>query len=177
MEGRNLSGAVPLAGQSDLPNQKELDSLFSQVPGSSESGARDRAILELFISCGIRVNELVNLDCCDFCRADAQLSCRSGSGRRILSLNPLAMETISVYLTHTRPRMLKSGKTEAMFLNYQGKRLSRQSVSKMVSRYALMAGINREISPQTLRRCFADQVEKSGADPESVNRILGRQGV
>ena len=163
-------------------NEDELGRMFSQPDTSKKSGLRDRAILELLFSSGLRVSELVGLD-----RDHINLKRREfmvrGKGQkdRPIFISPEAAEWIQAYLDK------RTDNAKPLFVRYSGvkkldyggdfKRLTVRSVQRLVSRYALLAGITKHVSPHTLRHSFATDLLMNGADLRSVQAMLGHSNI
>ncbi|MCB1135379.1 MAG: tyrosine-type recombinase/integrase, partial [Chlamydiia bacterium] len=147
------------------------DALLSQPNPKTALGARDRAILELLYASGLRVSELCSLKINDV-DDDALKVMGKGSKERIVPLGRKALEAIDFYLLHYRERW-DSKKQRRLFLTRTGKDLDRISVWKMVKRYAREAGIQKSISPHTLRHSFATHLLDNGADLRVIQEMLG----
>lgn len=160
----------------------ELSRLFAQPDIATPSGLRDRAILELLFSSGLRVSELVGLD-----REHINLKRREfmvrGKGQkdRPIFISPDAAEWVLRYLEQ------RNDNSHPLFIRYNGtkeadtsgdfRRLTVRSVQRMVSRYALLAGITKHVSPHTLRHSFATDLLMNGADLRSVQAMLGHSNI
>lgn len=163
-------------------NEDELGRLFTQPDISKVTGLRDRAILELLFSSGLRVSELVGLD-----REHINLKRREfmvrGKGQkdRPIFISPAAAEWITAYLNersdNTRPLFVRYSGTRAVDLSGNFHRLTARSVQRLVSRYALLAGITKQVSPHTLRHSFATDLLMNGADLRSVQAMLGHSNI
>lgn len=185
---RNYLPANPLASirmpkqEKRLPkflNVEEVNRLLQTPDGSTLLGARDRAMLEVMYSTGIRVSELValNVDDIDF---TAQLVKVRGKGKkqRNTPIGPTALGTISQYL-ETRRADVRSASfdQQALFVNKHGQRLSTRSVRRKLDKYLAIAGLDPAISPHTLRHSFATHMLDKGADLRSVQELLGHQSI
>lgn len=163
-------------------NEDELARLFSQPDTGKLAGLRDRAILELLFSSGLRVSELVGLN-----RDDINLKRREfmvrGKGQkdRPIFVSPHAAEWITEYLAqredNTKPLFARYSGRKTVDLSGNFHRLTARSVQRLVSRYALLAGITKHVSPHTLRHSFATDLLMNGADLRSVQAMLGHSNI
>ena len=163
-------------------NEDEVERLFAQPDISKPAGARDRAILELLFSSGLRVSELVGLD-----REHINLKRREfmvrGKGQkdRPIFISPEAAEWIQRYLDQrddtTRPLFVRYSGRKAVDLSGNYHRLSARSVQRLVAHYALLAGLTKHVSPHTLRHSFATDLLMNGADLRSVQAMLGHSNI
>jgi integrase/recombinase XerC len=162
-----------------LPATITVDEAFSLVEAPQSDKPlemRDRAILEVFYSTGIRVGELVglNLDSVDLESGVARVL---GKGRkeRITHLGSQALSVLSDYLQSGRTFLMAKGNLseKALFLNASGGRLSTRSVERLVERYRNVAGVDKKVSPHSLRHSFATHMLGSGADLRSIQEFLG----
>lgn len=161
---------------------EELQRLITQPTTNDEPGLRDRAILELLFSGGLRVSELVGLD-----RTHINLERREfmvrGKGQkdRPIFVSQDAADWLKLYLEH------RTDNLPALFISYSGRhqagttgnyrRLTPRSIQRMISRYALLAGITKHVSPHTLRHSFATDLLMNGADLRSVQAMLGHSNI
>ncbi len=151
----------------------EVERLFSQPVCADFKGCRDKAMLELLYATGIRVSELMGLNIRDVDLVRGLLLCRDTERQRVIPIYPEALGTLSLYLekmSHIRNLGDRDG---AMFVNVSGHRLSRQGFWKIVREYAAQAGIQKHITPHTLRHSFAAHLMENGADDRSVQKMMG----
>jgi integrase/recombinase XerD len=152
----------------------EVDSLLSQPDLKTTRGLRDRAMLELLYATGVRVSELVNLKLTSInLEVGYIIAFGKGSKERIIPLGDTAKHYLKEYLATARPKHAKEMISSVLFLNPSGNKFSREGFWKMLKRYALKAGINKKLSPHTLRHSFATHLLERGADLRSVQIMLG----
>lgn len=157
----------------------EVEALLSQPQLADPAGLRDKAMLELIYATGIRVSEMVTLDIEHVELDMGYIRCfGKGSKERIIPLGAVAAHYVREYLARSRVKLTK-GKTEhrALFVNAQGKRLTRQGFWKILKKYAREANINKHITPHTLRHSFATHLLENGADLRSVQEMLGHADI
>jgi integrase/recombinase XerC len=152
----------------------EVESLLTAPDTNTAIGLRDRAILELLYSTGMRVGELLALDLSDLDRQNALVKVRGkGKKERILPVGGAALSSLDSYLA--RRHELKCGKpAQAIFLSQRGNRLpDAKSIQRRIEKYARAAGIREKITPHMLRHTFATHMLNAGADLRSIQELLG----
>lgn len=160
----------------EVLSRDEVGALLNRPDMNDRLGFRDRTMLELLYACGLRVSELVGLALPDFDpQAGLLRILGKGSKERYVPLHDSAVSVLLAFLRHWRP--LFGPKTDTVFLNRSGLGLSRQGVWKLLRRYAVEAGINRPVSPHTLRHSFATHLLEGGADLRTVQILLGHSDI
>ncbi len=146
------------------------------VPGDGPGPLRDRAMLELLYSSGLRISEVVGLDLDDVDRVDRLVRVRGkGDKERIVPYGRPAAEALDAWLVRGRPLVGAEG--PAVITNLRGRRLSRQGAWKVVGQHAERAGLGADVSPHTLRHSFATHLLDGGADVREVQELLGHASV
>jgi integrase/recombinase XerD len=158
----------------EVLTEEETERLLEVARPLDLIGSRDRAILEVLYSCGLRASELCGLDIGDVDELSVRVKGKGGK-ERIVPISPPALEAIDHYLLHYRPQIGKV--SEALFLTSRGKRIDRVAVWNRVKNYAKAAGITRSISPHTLRHSFATHLLENGADLRVIQEMLGHASI
>ena len=153
----------------------EVDNVISMVDMSKDEGLRNKAILEVLYSCGLRVSELINLQVSRIDVKDRLISViGKGDKERIVPLGSQALEAIESYIEHHRSRIsVKPGHEDFLFLGRYGKKLTRQMIFIILKKCVELAGIRKTVSPHTFRHSFATHLVESGADLRAVQEMLG----
>jgi len=152
----------------------EVDRLLAAPSGDTPEAARDKAMFEILYAAGLRVSELVGLGAGDVEFEVGYLKAfGKGSKYRVVPLNDTAMDAVKVYMAKARLEMLKGRASGLMFVTRRGGGMTRQGFWKIIKRYAKKAGIEKEISPHSLRHSFATHLLDRGADLRSVQAMLG----
>ncbi|MGD1005604.1 MAG: site-specific tyrosine recombinase XerD [Ignavibacteriaceae bacterium] len=157
----------------------EVDAILSKPDTANILGLRDKAMLETFYACGIRVSELINLKLSDiFLEEEVIRVLGKGSKERLVPIGSSAIEWINNYLKHSRLLLEKKTKSgNFLFLNNHGTKLSRMGIWKIVDRYVTEAGILKEVHPHTFRHSFATHLLEGGADLRAVQEMLGHADI
>lgn len=158
---------------------EEVDAMINAVNLSKPEGQRNKAIIETLYSCGLRVSELVNLKVSNINFRMGYIKIEGkGNKERIVPLHDTAKDEIRVYMKNDRANISKAkGFEDILFLNKKGKSLSRVMVFNIIKELALMAGINKVVSPHTLRHSFASHLINGGADIRAVQDMLGHESI
>ena len=153
--------------------EEEVHRLLTAPIGHDPMAIRDRAMLELLYATGITVSELLslNMDSVNLRRRMLSLSLRGK--KRAVPFGRPASQALGEYIRQIRPLTLAGKNESALFLNYNGKRLSRQGVWKLVKKYKAIAGIDKEITPHMLRHSFAAHLLEHGADLGAIGEMMG----
>ena len=173
-------GVSPAKVERKLPQVltgKEVELFLEQPECTDLKGYRDRAMLELLYATGIRVSELINLDVDDLNLPGGVLKCFSKGKERIIPLYPTAIRALHEYITNIRPQLVDSVDETALFVNMNGERMSRQGFWKLIKHYQEKAGIQKDITPHTLRHSFAAHLLENGADLHSIQEMLGHADI
>ncbi|MBM3499730.1 MAG: site-specific tyrosine recombinase XerD, partial [Armatimonadetes bacterium] len=158
----------------DFLTREECRRLLETPDLSTELGLRDAAMLCLLYATGLRVSELLSLRLQDLhWEAEALRTIGKGNKERVVPVAEAALGLVHRYVLDIRPRYAVRADEDAVFLNYRGRRLSRVGFWKLIKRYALEAGIRREVSPHTLRHSFATHLLEGGADLRAIQEMLG----
>jgi integrase/recombinase XerD len=164
-----------------LPETLTLDEVEKLLQPANERNPlaiRNMAMIELLYATGLRVSELIHLKISSlFLNEGIIRTIGKGSKERLIPMGELAVEKLKVYMNHERPKLLKNGNSETLFLNYSGKGISRQAFWYLLKKKALMSGIERPFSPHTLRHSFATHLLERGADLRSVQALLGHSNI
>jgi tyrosine recombinase XerC len=148
--------------------------LLSAPDITTPQGMRDRAILEVLYSGGLRVSELTGLDLSGFDPRRKELMVwGKGAKERIALLGQPAASALQTYIEGGRPQFVRNAATDALFLNRSGGRLTTRSVMSLLKKYSRMAGLEKRVTPHTLRHTFATHLLDGGADLRSVQELLG----
>jgi integrase/recombinase XerD len=158
----------------------EVEALLETPKTNTPFGIRDKAMLELLYATGIRVSELVNLNVSDVHLTMGFVRCYGkGNKERIVPIGSMATKALKLYMESARGMLInpKKPKTEALFLNHHGERLSRQGFWKILKKLAKEAKIEKELTPHTLRHSFATHLLENGADLRAVQELLGHADI
>lgn len=159
-------------------SMEEVDRLLAQPDLTTPLGLRDKAMLELLYSTGLRVSELVAVRVPDL---QAEMGCLrcvgKGNKERLVPVGKKALAAVRQYLSEARPKLLHKGISPFLFLNRWGGKLSRVAFWMTVARYGKQAGLRRKLSPHKLRHSFATHLLERGADLRSVQLMLGHADI
>lgn len=156
---------------------EEIELLLSQPDITEPKGCRDKAMLELLYATGIRASELINLNIKDVNLRSGVLYCRGTKGVRSIPIYPSAVVAVSDYIYRMRGLITSAESGNALFVNLNGGRLTRQGFWKIVKGYATEAGITKEITPHTLRHSFAMHLLENGASVKDIQTMMGHADI
>jgi len=157
---------------------EEVDRLLQQPETNSVVGIRDRAMIELMYSCGLRVSELCGLRVADLQREEGCLRCvGKGNKERLVPVGRQALETVQRYLREARPKLLRENSSPFLFLGQTGQGMSRVALWKLLRDYGRKAGLRKSLTPHMLRHSFATHLLDRGADLRSVQMMLGHSDI
>ena len=157
---------------------EEVERLMDAPDVTTPHGCRDKAMLELLYASGLRVSELITLKLSDISFEMAYVRCfGKGAKERIIPLGRYALAALDQYINHCRPKVDNNWQTDTLFLNKNGKGLSRQGFWKLIKKYGREAGIVTDITPHVLRHSFATHLLSNGADLRAIQEMLGHADI
>ena len=155
----------------------EIELLLEQPKNIDLKGIRDKAMLEFAYATGMRVSEIISLNIEDVNLKDGLVNCRTSARQRKIPLGSLSLRALADYIENSRPILIKDDSVEALFVNTNGKRLTRQGFWKIVRYYKEQAHITKDITPHVLRHSFATHLLQNGADLKSIQTMLGHSDI
>ena len=161
----------------EILTNKEVELFLEQPQCVDAKGFRDHAMLELLYATGIRVSELISLDLDDLNLAAGFIRCASRGKERIIPLYHTAVKALQDYVKNIRPQLIADSGEQALFVNMNGERMSRQGFWKIIKYYQEKAHIDKDITPHTLRHSFAAHLLENGADLRSIQQMLGHSDI
>jgi integrase/recombinase XerD len=177
----NPTDNIPTFKAEKIPPQiltnQEIEILLDQPQCKDFKGYRDKAMLEILYATGIRVSELIALELRDVNIQVGMLHLRSGKNERIIPMYPEAVANISSYVTNVRGLLIYDKSVKELFVNTNGKPMTRQGFWKIIKYYAQKANIKKDITPHTLRHSFAEHLLENGAPLSDIKEILGHADI
>ena len=159
-------------------NEIEISKIIDSIDASTQFGLRDKAIIEMLYSCGLRVTELCELDLSNlFLDDDLIRVYGKGMKERLLPIGKRAKLYLNKYLIRVRPSFDRQNKSSVVFLSRNGKPLTRSMINKILNKWSDFSGINKSISPHVLRHSFATHLLEGGADLRFVQALLGHSDI
>ena len=181
LDASPVSGQIHVdRGKRRLPQiltGREVELLLSQPSAADFKGVRDKAMLEVMYATGIRVSELIDLNVDDVNQDMGVIRCASAKKTRVIPLYPAAQKALSVYLSEVRSLIATNPAERALFVNIGGSRMSRQGFWKILKHYQAKAGIEKDITPHTLRHSFAVHLLENGADISALQELMGHSDI
>ena len=170
----------PVLGQHlpEVLSTEEVDRLEASIDLSKWEGHRNRAIIEVLFSCGLRVSELVNLKLSSLYLTEQYVRVfGKGSKERLVPISPKAIRELGLWFDDRQQMTIKPGEEDYVFLNRRGAHLTRTMILIMIKQQAISAGIQKTISPHTLRHSFATALLEGGADLRVIQALLGHESI
>jgi integrase/recombinase XerD len=158
---------------------QEIDTMVAAIDYSKLEGERNRAIIEMMYSCGLRVSEAVNLKISEIYQSEHFIKVTGkGDKERLVPVSKYALDKLKSYFTHVRNhQIIARGHEDFVFLNRRGKKLTRVMVFLIIKELAQKAGIKKEVSPHTLRHSFATHLLEGGADLRVIQEMMGHESI
>ena len=156
---------------------QEVELLLEQPKNVDLKGIRDKAMLEFAYATGMRVTEIISLYLEDVNIEEGYVVCKNGSRQRNIPLGSLSLEALKEYIKNARPILVKDEKVKELFVNINGKKLTRQGFWKIVKYYKEQAHITKDITPHVLRHSFATHLLQNGADLKAIQTMLGHSDI
>jgi len=158
-------------------SSKEVELLLDQPKAVDLKGIRDKAMLEFAYATGMRVTEIISLNISDVNLEESYVICNSGYKKRTIPLGSISLKALQEYVEKARPILIKNDDTVALFVNINGKRLTRQGFWKIVKYYKEQAHIDKDITPHVLRHSFATHLLQNGAELKAIQSMLGHSDI
>ena len=156
---------------------QEVELLLDQPKDVDLKGTRDKAMLEVAYATGMRVTEIISLDVADVHMDEGFVTCQNAGKQRNIPLGSISIKALKEYIDDARPIMIKDENETALFVNVNGKRLTRQGFWKIVKFYKEQAHITKDITPHVLRHSFATHLLQNGADLKAIQTMLGHSDI
>ena len=156
---------------------KEVELLLEQPKDVDLKGTRDKAMLEFAYATGMRVTEIISLDIDDVNLSEGFVTCNSGKKQRTIPIGTMSLQALKEYVEDARDILIKDENEKALFVNTNGKRLTRQGFWKIIKYYKEQAHIAKDITPHVLRHSFATHLLQNGADLKSIQTMLGHSDI
>lgn len=172
IESQKISKRTP-----NILTSKEVELLLDQPKDVDLKGTRDKAMLEFAYATGMRVTEMISLDIDDVKLDEGYVVCRGRSKSRNIPLGSMSLKALKEYIDDARPYLIRDESEEALFVNVNGTRLTRQGFWKIVKYYKEQAHIEKDITPHVLRHSFATHLLQNGADLKAIQTMLGHSDI
>ena len=173
LEGPRLGRKLP-----EVLSMGEIDNMLAKIDLSKPEGRRNKAMLEVLYSCGLRVSELVGLQISNIFRSEGFIRIiGKGDKERLVPVSQSALKEIDLYLPDRNSLVIQPGSEDILFLNRRGRMLTRVMVFTIIKGLAQAAGIKKTVSPHTFRHSFATHLVEGGADLRAVQEMLGHESI
>jgi integrase/recombinase XerD len=173
LEGPRLGRKLP-----EVLTVAEIDRMLGKIDLSKPEGRRNKAMLEVLYSCGLRVTELVGLRISSLFRAEEFIRViGKGDKERLVPVSRKALKEIDLYMPDRNAMQVQPGNEDVLFLNRRGRMLTRVMVFTIIKDLANAAGIKKKVSPHTFRHSFATHLVEGGADLRAVQEMLGHESI
>ena len=156
---------------------KEVELLLNQPKNVDLKGTRDKAMLEFAYATGMRVTEIISLDIDDVNLEEGYVVCKTGEKQRTIPLGTMSLKALKDYIDNARDYLIKDENETALFVNINGKRLTRQGFWKIIKYYKEQAHITKDITPHVLRHSFVTHLLQNGADLKAIQSMLGHSDI
>ncbi len=156
---------------------QEVELLLEQPKDIDLKGTRDKAMLEFAYATGMRVTEIISLNIEDVNIEESFVTCRNGAKQRNIPLGSMSLNALKEYIEDARPVLIRDENEKALFVNVNGKRLTRQGFWKIIKYYKEQAHITKDITPHVLRHSFATHLLQNGADLKAIQTMLGHSDI
>ena len=156
---------------------QEVSLLLDQPKNVDLKGIRDKAMLEFAYATGMRVTEIISLDIEDVNLEEGTVTCKTGKKQRNIPLGKFSLKALEEYMKESRSILIKTESEKALFVNINGRRLTRQGFWKIVKFYKDQANITKDITPHVLRHSFATHLLQNGAELKAIQTMLGHSDI
>ena len=156
---------------------QEVELLLDQPKDIDLKGTRDKAMLEFAYATGMRVTEIISLNIENVNLEEGYVVCKTGSKSRNIPLGTMSLKALKEYVEEARPVLIRNEEEQALFVNINGQRLTRQGFWKIVKYYKEQAHITKDITPHVLRHSFATHLLQNGADLKAIQTMLGHSDI
>ena len=161
----------------NILTSKEVELLLDQPKDVDLKGTRDKAMLEFAYATGMRVTEMISLNIDDVRLDEGYVVCRGRTKSRNIPLGSMSLKALKEYIDDARPYLIRDEEEDALFVNVNGTRLTRQGFWKIVKYYKEQAHIEKDITPHVLRHSFATHLLQNGADLKAIQTMLGHSDI
>ena len=158
-------------------SSQEVELLLDQPKDVDLKGTRDKAMLEFAYATGMRVTEMISLNIEDVDVENSTVVCKTANKQRVIPLGSMSLKALKEYIEDARPILVRDEEEKALFVNINGRRLTRQGFWKIVKYYKDQAHITKDITPHVLRHSFATHLLQNGADLKSIQTMLGHSDI